>query len=257
MNKTLIIYNNPRIFAQSLSILDNYAITDYDILMNEKYHNTSEQIEKSKNWLSEYCWKTATEKEKLEQGYEYIIRPTPVENDGLWYLYDKFPASKYLYIEEWMWFYTLSLANEKFLSSDKYFMAWDVYLTYPEKFQWAKNFDEDKIYSIVKWWYHKELQSLPADVKTILYTEPKVFDEKDVAYKDKIEQIIKDYPKPLLLKKHFRDDVDYVFWEGVYECPKQVPWQLLFGIYPQAKLIFTWNTTLELYINDKTRIIKI
>ena len=55
MNKTLIIYNNPWIFAQSLSILDNYAITDYDILMNEKYHNTTEQIEKSKNWLSEYC----------------------------------------------------------------------------------------------------------------------------------------------------------------------------------------------------------
>ncbi|MBQ9553662.1 hypothetical protein IJU97_01510 [bacterium] len=48
MNKALVIYNNPWIFAQSISVLEEYKISDYDVLINEKYHNTKKQVEHSK-----------------------------------------------------------------------------------------------------------------------------------------------------------------------------------------------------------------
>ena len=50
-------------------------------------------------------------------------------------------------------------------------------------------------------------------IKTIIFTEPITFDEHDKSYKDKISKLIEDYQKPLLLKKHFRDDTKYQYGE--------------------------------------------
>ena len=253
MNKILVIYNNPWIFAQTLSVIEELWEKDYDILINEKYHNTKTQISNSKARIFEH-----TKKETIDwitnANYDIVIRPTPLEDDWLELIYEKLPNAKYIYIEEWMWFYTRLLKNFDF---DPYFKNWVVYLTYPEKYPWSKKFNTKRVFEIVKEWYKSELKSLPQDVKTILFTEPVVFDEHDSSYKEKINNAIESYPKPLLIKKHFRDDTKYVTWDDVCECLKQIPWQLLFDLYPQAKLIFTWNTTLELYIQDKTRILKI
>ena len=252
MKKILVIYNNPWIFAQTLSVLDEIWDNDYDILINEKYHNTKNQISHSKTWLLEYVHKESIRLEDTKN-YDIIIRPTPAKDDWLDIIYKKFPTANYIYIEEWMWFYVSDLQD---LSWDTYFNNWEVYLTAPEKLKWAKKINNKKVLSIVKWRYKKELKDLPKEIKTIIFTEPITFDEHDKSYKDKISKLIEDYQKPLLLKKHFRDDTKYQYGEWVYECLNQIPWQLFFELYPHAKIIFTWITTLELYIHDKSRIIK-
>ena len=253
MNRILVVYNNQRIFAQTLSVIEELWENEYDILINKKYHNTESQISNSKKWIFEHINKEPINSIDNNSNYEIVIRPTPLDEDWLWIIYEKIPNAKYIYIEEWMWFYTKALKKSEF---DDYFKKWVVYLTYPEKLKWAKKLNNKRIFEIVKQWYRKELESLPQEIKTIIFTEPILFDENDNSYKDKINKLIEDYPKPLLIKKHFRDDTEYNYLDDVYECLKQIPWQLLFDLYPQAKLIFTWNTTLELYIQDKTRIIK-
>ena len=257
MNKILVIYNNPWIFAQSLSVLEELGATEYDILINEKYHNTMKQVEHSKSWLLEYVGKQTTDIDNIKYDYDIIIRPTPSKDDGLWFIYEKYPKAHYIYIEEWMWFYTTDLKEKWILETDKYFNQWDVYLTYPDKMKWAKGLNSKRVFEIVKDWYKKDLEHLPKDIKTIIFTEPIVFDEHDKTYKDKITKLTDMYLKPILIKRHFRDDTKYQYCEGVYECFNQIPWQLFFDLYPQSKLVFTGNTTLELYIHDKTRIIKI
>ena len=254
MNKILVVYNNPWVFAQTLSVIGEIWEKDYDILINEKYHNTDLQISDSKEWIFEHTNKEPITSIDDNSDYEIVIRPTPSDDDWLEIIYEKLPNAKYIYIEEWMWFYARSLEDLEF---DSYFKKWVVYLTYPEKLLWAKKLNNERIFEIVKQWYSNELDSLPKDVRTIIFTEPIVFDENDSSYKDKINKLIEDYPKPLLIKKHFRDDTEYNYWDDVYECLKQIPWQILFDLYPNAKLIFTWSTTLELFIQDKTRIIKV
>ena len=253
MNKILVIYNNPWIFAQTLSVLEGLWENDYDILINEKYHNTKEQVSHSRNWLKEHVNKGTISLDNINN-YDVVIRPTPAEDDWLEVLYKKLPNAKYIYIEEWVWFYTTDL---NVLEWDSYFKNWEVYLTYPEIVKWAKKLNNKRVTEIVKNRYKKELENLPEEIKTIIYTEPIVFDKHDKSYIDKITKLIKEYPKPSLLKRHFRDDTKYQYWEGVFECFNQIPWQLFFELYPQAKLVFTWDTTLELYIYDKSRIIKI
>jgi hypothetical protein len=83
MNKILVIYNNPWIFAQSLSVLEELGATEYDILINEKYHNTMKQVEHSKSWLLEYVGKQTTDIDNIKYDYDIIIRPTPSKDDGL------------------------------------------------------------------------------------------------------------------------------------------------------------------------------
>ena len=257
MNKALVIYNNPWIFAQSISVLEEYKISDYDVLINEKYHNTKKQVEHSKWWLLEYVDKQITDINNLKYEYNIIIRPTPIKDDWLWFIYKKYPKAHYIYIEEWMWFYISELKDWKLSQYDKYFNQWEVYLTYPNKLKWSKSLNNKRVFEIVKERYKKDLEHLPKDIKTIIFTEPIVFDENDKTYKDKVTKLTNKYPKPILIKRHFRDDTKYQYWEGVYECFNKIPWQLFFNLYPQSKLIFTGNTTLELYIHDKTRIIKI
>ena len=253
MNKTLVIYNNPWIFAQTLSILEELWVKEYDILINEKYQNTKEQVIQSRNWIKEYINKGTIDLDNINN-YDIVIRPTPTDNDWLELLYDQIPNAKYIYIEEWVWFYTTDL---NILQWDSYFKNWKVYLTYPEIVKWAKKLNNKRVTDIAKQRYEKELENLPLEIKTIIYTEPIVFDEHDKSYINKINKLIKEFPKPLLLKRHFRDDTKYQYWEGVFECFNQIPWQLFFELYHQAKLVFTWDTTLELYIHDKSRIIKI
>ena len=254
MNKILVIYNNPWIFAQTLSVLEELWVNDYDVLINEKYHNTKEQVAHSRSWLKEHINKDTISIDNINDNYDVVIRPTPSDNDWLELLYNKLPNAKYIFIEEWVWFYTTDL---NILEWDSYFKNWEVYLTYPEIVKWAKKLNNKRVTEIVKHRYKKELENLPLEIKTIIYTEPIVFDEHDKSYIDKINRIIKEYPKPLLLKRHFRDDTKYQYCEGVFECFNQIPWQLFFELYPETKLVFTWDTTLELYIHDKSRIIKI
>lgn len=257
MNKSLIVYNNPRIFAQSLSVLDENNIDSYDILINEIYHNTAEQVQRSREWIKEHVWVSPLSLDELDKNYDYVIRPTPVENDWLPYLYDLFPDAKYIYIEEWMWFYTSESYKKDVTLWDSHFMNWKVYLTYFDKVKWALKYDNSKVFSIAKQWYKTEIEELPEGIKTILFTEPYIQDEHDMTYKDKVEKAIENSQKPLLLKRHFRDDTAYEYWEWVFEFSNKIPGQLFFWIYPDAKIILTWKTTLELYIPDKSKIIKI
>ena len=242
MKTALIIYNNPWILSQSIYVIKKLKITDFDIVVNENYTHNKKQFLQSEKWLKEHTDYSILSLENLGKDYDYIIRPTPTKDDGLWFLYEQFKDSEFLFIEEGMDLYQ-NFNIDKLIGKEKdIFTKSNLFLSHPEKLWYWTKMPIQEVINQLDIWFKEELQWLPKTIDAIVYTEP----DNGKDYKGKIEELLKRYSS-ILLKKHPRDDTSYTHDTNVIEVPRALPGQLLFYKYPKALFILTWTSTLELY----------
>lgn len=245
--KALVIYNNPRILAQSLFALKELWVKDFDIVINKKYPNNKKQLDSSKERLQTHTKYNILSQDEIKNNYEYIIRPTPIKNDGLSFLYKKFSSSKFIFIEEGMSFYSEFDKNSLEDTEKIIFLKSDVFLSHPERVGFWKKIEISFVNNQLKERFLKEIEMLPKEISSVVFTEPNCHDNHDKQYKKRIENLLNSIDAPILLKKHPRDDTKYITESTLFECENAFSWQLLFNIFPKAKFIFTSPSTLELY----------
>jgi hypothetical protein len=102
-------------------------------VINKKYPNNKKQLDSSEERLQTHTKYNILSQDEIKNNYEYIIRPTPINNDGLSFLYKKFSSSKFIFIEEGMSFYSEFDKNSLEDTEKIIFLKSDVFLSHPER----------------------------------------------------------------------------------------------------------------------------
>lgn len=241
--KNLVIYNNPYVYLLTLSVLKEEKIEEYDIVLNQFYHNTSKQLLNSNLFLKLHTDKTIYFLEEINfNEYENIFITYPIiEKDN--FFTNKIIDKNVFFIEEGASSYILKDKDfHKFKKST-------FFVTKPELIPSSKRIDTKNIFTIGNKLFSKEISMLPENIDKIIFTEPMEF-EGDKTYTKKISDYINSFESSsnLLVKRHPRDDSNYNIKNknSIFFSPKEIPGQLLFTIYPNAQFIFTNFSTLEI-----------